>query len=289
MCDLTDVLHYAAFTNCPDGGNPAGIVLDASQLNEEAMQRIARSVGYSETVFVTFSDTRRRIFHLRYFSPLSEVIFCGHATIAVSVAIAERVGPGKLLMETAAGKIHVRTTVNSSGGMLATLTSVPTRSRPVLPAELSAALSALRWTPAELDPSLPPHVAFAGESHLILAAASRARLAELDYDFDDLAGIMRAYGWTTAHLVWREEDDYFHARNPFPVGGVIEDPATGAAAAAFGGYLHKLGLLPDGFVTIRQGEDMGRPSDLIISGANDTRIRVTGGAVSMLAPHIRSA
>ncbi|MYS74870.1 phenazine biosynthesis protein PhzF, partial [Streptomyces sp. SID5926] len=144
-----------------------------------------------------------------------------------------------------------------------------------------AALGALGWTAADLDPALPAHVAFGGNDHLVLAAASRARLADLDYDFDALAEVMRRYGWTTVDLVWRESAERYHARNPFPVGGVVEDPATGAAAAAFGGYLRELGLVTrPATIAVRQGEDMGRTSELLIEvGPRDPRTRVTGQAV----------
>jgi PhzF family phenazine biosynthesis protein len=142
-------------------------------------------------------------------------------------------------------------------------------------------LKALHWAPEDLDPALPPHVAFGGNDHLVLATDSRARLADLDYDFDGLAEVMRRHDWTTVHLVWRESAERFHARDPFPVGGVVEDPATGAAAAAFGGYLRTLGLVTSpARITIRQGEDMGRPSDLLIDvDPENTRTRVTGRAV----------
>ena len=79
---------------------------------------------------------------------------------------------------------------------------------------------------------------------------------------------MHRHGWTTLQLVWRETPELFHARDPFPIGGVIEDPATGAAAAAFGGYLRTLGALPpSGAFTIRQGEDLGRPSLLRVEAS----------------------
>jgi PhzF family phenazine biosynthesis protein len=130
---------------------------------------------------------------------------------------------------------------------------------------------------------LPPHVAFGGNEHLVLAVATRERLAALDYDFDALAEVMHRHGWTTLQLVWRETQELFHARDPFPIGGVIEDPATGAAAAAFGGYLRTLGALPpSGAFTIRQGEDLGRPSVLRVEASpTDPRVRVsgTGGAI----------
>ncbi len=85
---------------------------------------------------------------------------------------------------------------------------------------------------------------------------------------------MAGQGWTTVHLVWAESPVVFHARNPFPPGGVVEDPATGAAAAAFGGYLRALALVDvPARVTILQGEDMGRPSRLLVDlAAGDERV-----------------
>ncbi|MGW2635692.1 PhzF family phenazine biosynthesis isomerase [Streptomyces sp. NPDC001348] len=280
---LTEPLRYAAFTDDPAGGNPAGVVLDASGLDASAMLAIAADVGYSETAFVTGHDEAARRFRVRYFSPLAEVAFCGHATVALAVALAGRLGPGDIVLDTPAGEIPVATAVDAEGTVRATLTSVPTRSRPAADAELEAALKALGWVVGDLDPALPPHVAFGGNDHLVLAAASRGRLADLDYDFDALAGLMRRQGWTTVHLVWRESPGRFHARDPFPVGGVVEDPATGAAAAAFGGYLRALGLVSGpATLTVRQGEDMGRPSDLLIDvRPDDARVRVTGQAVPM--------
>ncbi|MEW2569151.1 PhzF family phenazine biosynthesis isomerase [Streptomyces sp. NPDC047070] len=282
----TEILRYSAFTHDPAGGNPAGVVLDAAGLDDAAMPAIAAEVGYSETAFVTARvETGRggasRRFRVRYFSPLAEVAFCGHATVALAVALAERLGPGEIVLDTPAGEIPVATRLDGDGAVSATLTSVPTRSRPAVGTELDAALKALGWAPGDLDPALPPHVAFGGNDHLVLAAGSRKRLADLDYDFDGLAEVMRRHGWTTLQLVWRESPEHFHARNPFPVGGVVEDPATGAAAAAFGGYLRTLELVTrPARIAIRQGEDMGRPSDLLIDvDPEDTRVRVTGRAV----------
>ena len=94
---------------------------------------------------------------------------------------------------------------------------------------------------------------------------------------------MAARDWTTMQLVWREDRLRFHARNPFPPGGVVEDPATGAAAAALGAYLRELGLVePPATVTILQGEDMGRPGRLLVDlYADRPEIDVTGTAVAI--------
>ncbi|MBQ1068576.1 PhzF family phenazine biosynthesis protein, partial [Micromonospora sp. D75] len=97
--------------------------------------------------------------------------------------------------------------------------------------------------------------------------------------------------WTTVDLVHRESPLVFHARNPFPPGGVVEDAATGAAAAAFGGYLREMGLVrPPATVTVRQGEDMGRPSLLTVGIPADpgAGIAVTGTAVPIPADDVGS-
>ncbi|MEV0405882.1 PhzF family phenazine biosynthesis isomerase [Actinoallomurus sp. NPDC050550] len=272
------VLRYTAFDVDGKGGNPAGVVLDARGMDDTRMQEIAAEVGYSETAFLTKDG--ERVFRIRYFSPLAEVAFCGHATIATAVALAEREGTGDLVFRTSAGEVAVATR-EEDGRVFATLTSVAPAVRPADDADLAAALTALHWEYAELDPAFPPRIANAGNDHLVLAAATRERLADLDYDQDALGDLMARRGWTTVHLVWRETDTVFHARDPFPPGGVFEDPATGAAAAAFGAYLRSLALVaPPARVTIHQGEDMGRPSRLLVDvtpGA-DAGIRVSGTA-----------
>ncbi|GAA3418837.1 PhzF family phenazine biosynthesis isomerase [Streptosporangium vulgare] len=275
-----EILRYTAFTHDPEGGNPAGIVLDAAGLSDAEMLAVAAEVGYSETAFVTARDDERRAFRVRYFAPSAEVAFCGHATIATAVVLAERLGTGRLAFDTNAGEITVDTEI-ADDALRATLTSVPTRSRPVAEDALAEALAALGWSRDELDPAFPPHVAFGGVEHLVVAASSRERLADLDYDYERLRTLMTREGWTTVNLFWRESDERFHARNPFPVGGVVEDPATGAAAAAFGGYLRVLGNGSSEF-TVIQGVDMGRPSTLKVSIASpDGRSRVSGGAVAL--------
>ncbi|MFB9568102.1 PhzF family phenazine biosynthesis protein [Saccharopolyspora hordei] len=278
---MAEVQRLVAFSSDPRGGNPAGVVLDATGLTDADMLRIAAEVGYSETAFVVPRGEREH--DVRYFSPKAEVAFCGHATIATAVALAERDGTGRFDLHTPAGPVPVDTQVDGSGRHTATLTSVPTSVREVAPAALDEALAALGWTTDDLDPALPPRVAFAGNDHLVLAVSTRDRLAALSYDFDRLAALMSTQDWTTLQLVWRETPALFHARDPFPPGGVVEDPATGAAAAAFGGYLKHLGLVtPPTTFRIHQGDDMGRPSVLDVEVAPDhDRVRVTGTATRL--------
>ncbi|MFJ4271265.1 PhzF family phenazine biosynthesis protein [Streptomyces coelicoflavus] len=277
-----EVLRYTAFSSTPDGGNPAGVVLDASGMDDAEMLAVAAGLGYSESAFLTappegLGGGEGRAYSIRYFSPKAEVPFCGHATVAAAVALAERTGPGELVFATRAGTVPV-TVSEEDGTLRATLTSVEPHVEDVTDADLGEALAALDWPAADLDPAFPPRIAFAGARHLVLAAATRARLAELAYDFARLEALMHRLDLTTVQLVWRESGTVFHVRDPFPVGGVVEDPATGAAAAAFGAYARDLGLVPaDAVLTLHQGEDLGRPGELTVTlRADDPRVRVGG-------------
>jgi PhzF family phenazine biosynthesis protein len=272
-----EILRYSAFTDNPDGGNPAGIVLDAEGLTDADMQRIAAEVGYSETAFLTGHDPRRRTAAVRYFSPLAEVPFCGHATIATAVAYAERFGDGDIALDAPVGRIPIQTRDGS-----ATLQSVAPRSAGIDGQDVTRLLEALRYDTGDLDGEIPVRAAFAGAWHPIVAVRERGRLARLDYDVDALRRLMAERDWTTVDLVWRESGTVFHARNPFPPGGVYEDPATGAAATAFGGYLTELGLVPlPATVTVHQGHDMGRPSLLRVGLEAGQNPKVSGRAVQI--------
>ncbi|MFJ6852037.1 PhzF family phenazine biosynthesis protein [Streptomyces sp. NPDC091271] len=272
----TDVLRYTAFSTDPDGGNPAGVVLDASGLDDAAMLAVAAELGYSESAFLTSPDGLGG-YTVRYFSPKAEVPFCGHATVAAAIALAERDGPGDLVFSTPAGPVPV-TVVREGDELRATLTSVEPHTTDAVPEDVAEALAALDWPAGELDAALPARIAYAGARHLVLAAATRERLADLSYDFARLEALMQRLDLTTVQLVWRESATVFHVRDPFPVGGVVEDPATGAAAAAFGAYARELGLVPhDAVLTLHQGADMGRPGTLTVElRPGDARIRVSG-------------
>ncbi|MER7761939.1 PhzF family phenazine biosynthesis isomerase [Streptomyces sp. NPDC097619] len=283
-----EVLRYTAFSADPAGGNPAGVVLDSTGLDAAAMLGIAAALGYSETAFLTPAGptgpggTGPGVFDVRYFSPKTEVPFCGHATVAAAVALAERSGPGALLFRTAAGEVPVETARND-GRLRATLTSVEPHTEEIADADLTEALAALDWPAADLDPALPPRIAFAGARHLVIGAATRERLAALSYDVPRLTALMERLDLVTLQLVHRAAPEVFHVRDPFPVGGVYEDPATGAAAAAFGAYARELGLVPAASVlTLHQGEDLGRPGVLTVElRAGDPRVRVSGEGAAL--------
>lgn len=278
----TPVLRYAAFTLDPAGGNPAGIVLDASRLDDDAMQRIAAEVGYAETAFVVEpgvgGDERRS--RLRYFSPISEVPFCGHATIATAVALAERIGDGTFHFDTPVGAISIATS-RHDGALTAAFTSIEPRVTELPGETLDALLGLLGVDRSALHPDYPPLVSDAGNRHPVIVFAEREAFDGFRFDPGAMRELMDAQGWAGTVTTLREiGPDEFEARNLFPVGVITEDPATGSAAASVGGYLRHLGRAP-GRVVIHQGAHVGRPSLLTVDIPAGGGVVVGGTAVTI--------
>lgn len=276
-----NVQHIAAFSDGLHGGNPAGVVIGDALPPDAQMQQLATELGYSESVFA--APLPEGGWRVRYFSPAAEVPFCGHATIALAAALAMAQGDG--VFDLAIN--HARITVEgrhggagAHGPMHAALQSPPTRSAPLAPARRAEVLALFGLAEADLDPRLPPALAHAGAEHAVLALRTRAALAAMRYDFDAGRALMQRAGLATIALVHAETDVRFHARNAFASGGVYEDPATGAAAAALGGYLRDLGWPHGGAVDIVQGEDMGTVCRLhvAIPPAPGSSVRVSGTA-----------
>lgn len=177
MEQTPDVLRYAAFTATPDGGNPAGVVLDASGLDDARLQAIAAEIGYAETAFVTGETVdgdalRNRV---RYFSPIAEVPFCGHATIALAVALSGRDGAGTFVFDTEVGPLVI-TTAGHGERVTASLTSVEPRVAEFPDGVLDSLLGLLGVGQGELHPSYPPMVAFAGNWHPFWSSPNGAPL-----------------------------------------------------------------------------------------------------------------
>ena len=292
-----EILRLTAFAAEAGGGNPAGVVLDASTLTEAEMQAIATEVAYPETAFVVDPgvDGDDRHVRMRYFSPGAEVPFCGHATIATAVALAERRGVGRFTLETNVGPLVVETasdadadTTDITGGtgtITASFTSVETTVRE-LDAEIAdRLLSLLGLERSDLDERWPLRESFAGNRHPVVAVRDQDAFDAFTFDPAALRRLMDEQGWAGTVTVVHGHglDDtgrlLVEARNLFPVGDITEDPATGSAAASLGGYLRALGLVtPPAQVVIRQGHHVGAPSLLTVDVPSTGGITVSGTA-----------
>ena len=269
------------------GGNPAGIVLDASGLGEAEMQRIAADIGYSETAFITETasspsttgETRRSI---RYFSPGAEVPFCGHATIATAVALAERTGIGQLTFDTPIGAVVIQTAV-VEGRIVAAFTSVVPEVKPLDPVVRTGLLALLGLAESDLDERFPLLSAYAGNWHPLVFVRETSTFDAVTFDPAAARRMMDAEGWAgTISVLHAVAEHEFEARNVFPVGEITEDPATGSAAASLGGYLREAGLLAaPARILIHQGRHVGRPSLLTVDIPVAGGIIVSGTAVAI--------
>jgi len=271
-----NIRRIAAFSDGDTGGNPAGVWIGSTMPTAVEMQRVAAEIGFSETAFAVPEEAAWRV---RYFSPESEVPFCGHATIALGAVFALENGDDVFELRLNAAKITVEGRREGTT-IMASLQSPPTSSAPADPKLLSDALALFGLVADDLDPAIPPALVHGGADHLVLALGSREALRAMHYELNAGRVFMREAHLTTIALISAQTPRLFHARNPFASGGIYEDPATGAAAAAFAGYLRDLGWPHGGAIEIVQGEDMGMRSIIHaeIPSLPGSSIRVSGTA-----------
>ncbi len=276
--DLVALQHISAFSHGEEGGNPAGVLVGETMLPDAQMQSIAADLGYSETVFavpLTGDDGYR----VRYFSPENEVPFCGHATIALGAVLAQKHGrkTHRLVLNEAVISVE---SWQENGQLRAALQSPQTNSAALEEGVKAQLLDLLGLSEGDLDLRIPPARIHGGADHLVLALTDRAKLAGMAYNLEAMKQFMLAQGLVTIMLVHVRGQQKFDVRNAFASAGVFEDPATGAAAAAFSGYLRDIGWAHGGEIQIVQGEEMGSKSLITaqIPTEAGTSIRISGSA-----------
>lgn len=259
------------FTDVPFAGNPLAVLPDADGLGDEEMRTIAHELGLSETVFV-FGGAER----LRIFTPAGELPLAGHPVVGATIDLA-RMGriaaDGEHVFATGAGS----TPVEVRDGV-ATMTQAPFEVlREVDPCEVAGALR----VEAGAFVSAPRLCTTTGVRQLLAGVRDRETLATLDPDLAAVSAIKDTDGLAA----WSEHDGELAMRFFGPRIGIAEDPATGSAAGALAALRVHDGAQP-GEVVIRQGAEIGRPSEMRVSvggapGAPEPP-RVGGGAVLVL-------
>lgn len=250
-----NVIKISAFSDDNRGGNPAGVVLTETMPSEDDMQKAAADVSFSETVFAQ-RQLDKNNWRVRYFSPESEVPFCGHATIALGAALAEKYGDDSYHLSLNDAEISVQG-MRQGKQYVAALKSPPTHYQVLDKLQIDETLALFDYQQSQLSGAIAPARIHGGADHFVLALNSADDLASMSYDLSEGREFMLDRGLVTIMFVLIETDELFHARNAFASGGVQEDPATGAAAAAFTGYLRDIGWSSNNKITIIQGEDMG--------------------------------
>lgn len=272
------------FTTTPFAGNPLAVVLDSAGLDTAAMQQIAREFNLSETVFVSPPEDRSARAALRIFTPANELPFAGHPTVGTAVLLArmDGAGAGVFTLEEKIGAIRCRT---SSAGAAARggrasfdIPRLPVKEADLrIDARMAAALG-LKPGDVGLD-HLPAERWSAGNAFSCVPVRGLDAMSRCAVDLSHFDFIFGRGTRAAAFLFCRETSqpvNTLHARMFAPALGVLEDPATGSAVAAFAGYLAAHGAYPDGdhIVRIEQGYEMGRPSVMELT------LRIAGGALT---------
>lgn len=287
-----DFITVDVFTDRKFAGNPLAVFPAPTELSGETMQKLARELNLSETVFVRPGDGLKAR-RLRIFTPAREVPFAGHPIIGTAIVLAnegllgEIEGATEILFEVEAGVVPVK--IKQLGELLhAEFTA------PQLPREVQGTPS--REILARVIGLDEDRLArgVAGASHscglpfIFVPVADRAALAEARIDPVAFERHV-ARGPAKEVYVLTMEDWQLgrevYARMFAPAAGIIEDPATGSAAAACAGFLSAIQEPGEGIArwTIAQGVEMGRPSLISLSarieGGKIQSVEVGGSAV----------
>lgn len=280
------------FTDRMFGGNQLAVFPTAPELDTGVMQSIAREFNLSETVFVRPARLDGALRLLRIFTPAAEIPFAGHPTVGtaqllVELGIAPRAENGgwRFAFEEGVGPVRIEVTPNENGGFFTWLTAarIPEKGPAVPAADVLAAMLGLPPDDVLDDKTDAPCAYSAGLPFLFVPVRNRdaVRRATLD-----LARWRESIANFWAHDVYvfcrADANVHVHSRMFAPAAGITEDPATGSAAAALGGYLWNRQPTNRRWI-ISQGEDMGRPSTLHVElsgeGEQLQMVRVGGSAV----------
>jgi trans-2,3-dihydro-3-hydroxyanthranilate isomerase len=259
------------------------------------MQSIAREMNLSETVFIQRPTNNRALARLRIFTTTQELPLAGHPVIGTWFLLAElgvvpaSEGSVHILQQTGAGILPVEFTFHNGRPVRVTMTQKPARftRAPFTRAALAAALG---LKPSDLAPSLPVEFASTGISNLMVPLSRRAVLPKIQMNMRALAHLISPHG-TMAYCFALNGRGRAYARGMVPW-GIVEDPATGSAGGSLGAYLvHHGQLKPSETLSITQGVEMGRPSEIQVEVAEERgklTPRVSGSAVRIFEGHIEA-
>jgi trans-2,3-dihydro-3-hydroxyanthranilate isomerase len=279
--------HVDVFTATPFEGNPLAVFPDGRGIDGATMQRIAREMNLSETVFVLPPDDPGAAAKLRIFTPAAEMLFAGHPTIGTAFVLvtsgAIAAARNSFVFEEGVGPVPVR--VDAGPPFMAWLTTPPVIFETPF-GDRSGVADALGIAESELREGLPVQVVTAGNPFVYVALRSEAAVDRCALDARKARGV---FGEDAASgvYVFAQRDGGVYSRMFAPEHGIIEDPATGSATGPLAAYLleHRLVAARDGLaLTAEQGAHMGRRSILhiLVSGEGEgRRIEVGGSAVAL--------
>lgn len=286
------IYQIDAFTTQRFQGNPAGVVSNADGLTDGQMQAIARELNNSETAFILSPTADDHDVWIRFFTPVTEVPSCGHATISAhfvraleqglpSCTVVQKIGIGVLPVEIIRLDATYRIVMTQGA-----VEFMP----PLTGTVRNAVVDALGLSERDLDDRCPVQVVSTGHAKVLVGIGGRDTLDSLRPDLPrlaELSGLIQCNGYYVFTLSPGPGDILAHGRMFAPAIGIPEDPVTGNANGPLGAYVVRHGLAgtADGVFTFRamQGEAMGRAGivevEVGIHNGDPVLVRVGGKAV----------
>lgn len=286
-----NIFQVDAFSDKSFGGNPAGVIPDASRLTECQMQNIAKEMNLSETAFVIpLSDD---LYKVRFFTPLCEVDLCGHATIATFFTLAKKGyikelfnGKKIVFQETRAGKLAVEV-IFKDGEVDKVFMEQATPQDLGEIKDLDKLLQAMGLTIEDIgieDRIVYPRMISTGLPDIILPIKTKEKLDNLNINMKLLAQVSDDLKVTGVHAFYLPalNSDIVYTRNFAPLVGIDEESATGTANGALIYYLKENKFIKDNHILAYQGETMNRRSQIYCSINESNTIKVGGKSKIMI-------
>jgi trans-2,3-dihydro-3-hydroxyanthranilate isomerase len=283
------------FTSRPFAGNPLAVITDGDGISPARMQAVAREMNLSETVFVQRPTNNRALARLRIFTTTHELPLAGHPVVGTWFLLAElgvvpaSEGSVHVLQQTGAGILPVEIQFHDGRPELVTMTQKAARFARTR-VNRSALAEALGLKASDFDSSLPLEFVSTGIFNLMVPLKGRSALARIRMNMRPLAQLI-SRGGVMAYCFALGSRGQAFARGMLPW-GLVEDPATGSAGGSLGAYLVEQERLSAGeTLIIRQGMEMGRPSEIHVEVSSERgRLvpRVSGSAVRIFEGHIEA-
>lgn len=273
------IAQVDAFTDKLFGGNPAGVCFNANELTEEEMKKIAREMNLSETAFILAPQKAEADFKLRYFTPESEVNFCGHATVGTLYELARdgdmdmhATGEYKFMVETNIGVLEMKVFKNSMEDIKIEFTAadIKLEKSKYSHEEFSKKMG----IPIEKINQEKPIMLEKTLNYLYITINSLKDLGELKFDFEKIKEEFADDGYIIFCLLTTETynaENQLHTRGLAPLVGVNEDPVTGSMQGGLGAYCLENDIVSETEIGTEQGHFIHRPGNtkIIMSGSKD--------------------
>lgn len=268
-----DVYIVSAFSKDGAGGNKAGVCLDAGGLEREQKMKIAKEMGYSETVFVSSPTIDGADWRFEYFTPSEEVPLCGHATIAGFTVLRERglVESGEFRLQTKEAVLDI---VVEDGRILMQ------QNNPTFGESLDAGDIGECFDSEVAHDSLPIQIVSTGLRDIILPIKDMATLEGMKPNFDEIVRVSEKFDTVGIHA-FAIDGERIVCRNFAPRYEVPEESATGTSNCALACYLHNNRILRRGSYVFEQGYSLDSPSEIVVdlvTKGDEIEKVVVGGA-----------